>query len=133
MHKSLMNHGMFSWNELLTTDLESAKEFYGKLFGWTFVEEKTIYGDTYLLAFNGDEMAGGMMLKPDCTPAEVKGCWDPYVTVDDVDASVKQVEELGGTVVLTPTEIKNVGRFSVIQDRQGIYLNIISYFPKDQS
>lgn len=122
-----MPHGLFSWNELLTTDLESAREFYGELFGWTFKEEKTIYGGTYLIAFNGNTMAGGMMLKPDGTPENIKGCWDPYVTVDNVDISARQVEKLGGTIVLAPTEIPNVGRFCVIQDPQGIYLNIITY------
>lgn len=42
-------HGVFSLNELITTDLTSAKEFYGELLGWTFTETKTIYGNPYLV------------------------------------------------------------------------------------
>ncbi len=125
-----MKHGMFSWNELLTSDLESAKEFYGKLLGWTFKESETIYGDTYLTAFNGDTMAGGMMIKPDDTPESVTSCWDTYITVDDVDTSSREVEKLGGKVILPPTEISGVGRFCVIQDTQGAYLNLITYEKK---
>jgi len=130
MHKN-SEHGFFSWNELLTTDLESAKRFYGKLLGWTFKESKTIYGDTYLTAFKDGQMTAGMMLKPADTPEHIKGCWDPYIAVDNIDESVVEIEELGGKVVLAPTSIENVGRFCVIQDPQGIYLNLITYDNKD--
>ncbi|NDV24544.1 VOC family protein [Desulfovibrio sp. JC022] len=131
MHNDSSSHGFFSWNELLTTDLEAAKRFYGDLLGWTFKESKTIYGDTYLTAFKDGRLAAGMMIKPADTPEHIKGCWDPYITVDDVDASAAQVEKSGGKVMLAPTKIENVGRFCVIQDPQGIYLNLITYDKKD--
>ena len=123
-------HGVFSWNELITTDLDSAKEFYGKLLGWTFVETKTIYGNLYLVALKGETMVGGMMLKAGNVPDNVTPCWDPYVTVNDVNASATLVEELGGTILLPPTEIPNVGRFCVIKDLQGVCLNLITYEKK---
>ena len=28
--------GMFSWNELMTTDVDAAKSFYNSLLGWEF-------------------------------------------------------------------------------------------------
>lgn len=120
-------HGVFSWNELITTDLASAREFYGELLGWTFAETTTIYGDTYLTALKGETAVGGMMLKAGNVPEDVAPCWDPYVTVDDVDAAAERVESLGGRLVLPPTEIANVGRFCVIHDAQGISLNLITY------
>ncbi len=120
-------HGFFSLNELITTDLTSAKEFYGELFGWTFVEAKTIYGNPYLVIHKEGAMVGGMMLKNGNVPADVTPCWDPYVTVDNVDESAERVEKLGGEVILPPTCIPKVGRFCVIKDPQGISLNIIKY------
>lgn len=68
-----------------------------------------------------------MMLKAGNVTDDVKLCWDPYVTVDDVEASAKRVESLGGEVILPPTDIPNVGRFCVIRDPQGISLNLITY------
>lgn len=127
MENQLKAHGNFSWNELITTDLESAKEFYGKLLGWTFIESKTIHGNTYLTALRGKAMVAGMMLKDGNVPEEVPPCWDPYVTVDDIDAAAKLVEEMGGVIELPPTEIPNVGRFCVIRDREGVSLNLITY------
>ena len=34
MNENLMKHGAFGWNELMTTDVEAARSFYGALFGW---------------------------------------------------------------------------------------------------
>jgi len=127
MKNHLKKHGIFSLNELITTDLISAKEFYGELFGWSFTETKTIYGNTYLAIHKEEAMIGGMMLKDGNVPDNVIPCWDPYITVDNVEASVKRVESLGGKVILPPTDIPNIGRFCVIEDPQGISLNLITY------
>lgn len=120
-------HGHFSLNELITTDLNSAKKFYGELLGWTFIETETIYGNPYLLIHKEGTMLGGMMLKDGNVSDDVIPCWDPYITVDDVEASAKRVENLGGEVILPPTDIPKVGRFCVIKDPQGISLNLITY------
>ncbi|VFQ42797.1 VOC family protein [Desulfoluna butyratoxydans] len=124
-------HGFFSLNELITTDLEAAKAFYGNLFGWRFAETKTIYGNRYLTAFKDGAFVGGMMLKEGNVPDDVAPCWDPYLSVDDVELSAKQAEELGGEIVLPPTDIPNVGRFCVVKDPQGVSFNLIEH--KDQA
>ncbi len=115
----------FSWNELLTSDIEKAKAFYGALFGWTMIDMPMNDGH-YTMAQKGDEKAAGMMTMPaECK--DVPPHWGAYVTVEDVDASAKKVAELGGTVVVPPTDIPNVGRFSLFQDPQGATLSVISY------
>lgn len=127
MEHDLKRHGFFSLNELITTDLTSAKKFYGELLGWTFTETKTIYGNPYLVIHKEGNIVGGMMLKDGNVPDDVTPCWDPYITVDDVEASSKTVENLGGKIILHPTEIPKVGRFCVVKDPQGISLNLITY------
>jgi uncharacterized protein len=130
MKDYLKRHGVFSLHELITTDLASAKEFYGELFGWSFTETKTIYGNLYLVIQNKGAIVGGMMLKHGNVPDDVVPCWDTYITVDDIEISVKRVKDLGGKVILPPTDILNVGRFCVIKDPQGIGLNLITYEDK---
>ena len=122
----LKKHGVFSINELITTDLASAKKFYGELFGWKFTETKTIYGNTYLAIHSDGRLVAGMMLKDGNVPDDVMPCWDPYVTVDDIEVSVKKVESLGGEVILPPTDTQD-GKFCVIKDPQGVSLNLITY------
>ena len=121
---TMKQHGAFSWNELMTTDVAGAKKFYGSLFGWDLVDINE--GMPYTLAkINKVDCAGIMGIPP-----ENKGMpatWGGYVTVDDVEASVIQVEELGGTILMSPSDIPKVGRFSVIADPQGATMIINTY------
>ena len=83
--------GRFSWNELVTTDVEGASAFYTHLLGWTatqFSPEYTIFNK------DGQGVAGLMKTPVPGRPAQ----WVAYVTVVDVDASVAQAAELGGQV-----------------------------------
>ena len=41
MNEPFKQHGAFSWCELITSDVEAAKTFYTKLFGWD-TEEMTM-------------------------------------------------------------------------------------------
>jgi uncharacterized protein len=118
--------GAFSWCELITTDTTAAKEFYSRLFGWAIVE-RPMPGMTYNILNVGDRQVGGLMAMPPNVPSTVPPRWGVYVTVDDVDASVKLVEELGGQVKHPPTDIDESMRFALIQDPQGALLSIISY------
>ncbi|BDQ33351.1 VOC family protein [Pseudodesulfovibrio portus] len=123
-------HGVFSWNELITSDLDSAREFYGNLLGWTFMESQTIHGQPYFVALKDETLIAGLMTREGNVPDDTPLCWDPYITVDDIDESARRVAELGGTVELPPTDIPNVGRFCVVRDPQGVSLNLVAYLDK---
>jgi predicted enzyme related to lactoylglutathione lyase len=118
-------HGAFSWCELLTTDVDAAKRFYGTLFGWT-LEDVNMTGTTYTLVKTGEQGIGGIMQ----TPPQAAGApphWGAYVTVDDVDATAGKAVELGAKICVPPTDIPNVGRFCVLQDPQGAAISVITY------
>jgi predicted enzyme related to lactoylglutathione lyase len=53
-----------------------------------------------------------------------------YITVDDVDAAARKAEDLGGKVLIPPTDIPNVGRFSALMGPQGVMFSVITYLPK---
>ena len=92
MNETLMKHGAFGWNELMTTDVEAARSFYSALFGWE-TEDYPVEGMNYVLVKVGGEAVGGMMaLPPDC--AGLPPAWGVYVTVADADATARQVETL---------------------------------------
>jgi len=104
----------------------AAKTFYRELFGWV-LEDMTSNDISYTMARAGDREVAGMMAMPP-EAAAMPPTWGAYVTVDDVEASAKQVEALGGKVLSAPRDIPNVGRFCVICDPQGAALSLISYF-----
>ena len=124
-----LKHGVFSWNELMTTDAEGAKQFYGSLFGWEW-EEFPMEQDSYWVVKAQGEGVGGVMKMP----PEIQGMppvWGAYVTVDDVHASAAKAKELGGEVVEPPREIPKVGTYCVVKDPQGAYIAMVTYFPME--
>jgi len=123
----LFKQGVFSWAELATTDVEGAKKFYTALLGWTTVQAP-VEGMSYTLAKVGEERVAGIMSNQ-CQGGEIKPQWGVYITVDDVDATAKKAEELGGKILMPPTDIPNVGRFSALMDPQGVMFSVITYLP----
>ena len=119
-------NGAFCWNELATTDLDAAQNFYRTLLGWE-IKEGTAPGGGMVyneIVVAGQHVGGVYKMGPEFgqTPAH----WMAYVAVDDVDAKARQVWELGGKVCVPPTDIPNVGRFCVVNDPTGATIALIT-------
>jgi predicted enzyme related to lactoylglutathione lyase len=113
--------GTFCWEELHTTDPEAAAKFYAGLFGYTVDSQDMGPMGTYRILKRGDRQTAGVMKKPPQAPASY---WLEYVAVKEVDASTRSAKELGANVLVTPTDIPNVGRFSVIADPTGAVIGL---------
>ncbi|MFO1329295.1 MAG: VOC family protein [Rubrivivax sp.] len=118
-------HGAFSWSELITSDPARAAEFYGKLFGWTFETMDMGTGPYRVIKAGGTSVGGIMAVPPDAQG--MPSAWGSYVTVKDVDATVRDCTALGGKVLVPPMDIPTVGRMAVVQDPQGASINVITY------
>lgn len=125
MDEQFKQQGAFSWCELMTTDVDAAKAFYTKLFGWE-MEDMQMPGMTYTVVKAGGKGIGGIMPIPENAQG-MAPMWGAYVTVTDVDSTARTAEQLGGKILMPPTDIPNVGRFCVIQDPQGALINTITY------
>ena len=65
-------HARFVWHDLMTSDIEGARSFYGALFGWKFVDSHNPK-DTYLHLESAGVMFGGLVtLRPDHDPLILK-------------------------------------------------------------
>jgi hypothetical protein len=117
--------GTFGWNELWTTDPKGAAEFYTKLFGWGAKESPMgAAGGTYTeWQLAGQSIGGMMQIAPEMGP--VPPNWLPYFMVEDCNATATGAAASGGKLFVPPTDIPDVGRFSVIQDPQGATFAII--------
>ena len=87
--------GALNWNELQTRDVEGAKAYYAAVFGWE-PDDQDFGGMTYTMFNVGDTGVAGAMPTPSGVPDEVPAFWLTYFTVEDCDASVAKVQELGG-------------------------------------
>ncbi|MEZ5651253.1 MAG: VOC family protein [Burkholderiaceae bacterium] len=117
--------GALSWGELMTSDPDAAIAFYSQLFGWE-TEEMSNPQMRYTVVKAGGQAIGGIMAIPG-QAAGMPPSWFNYVTVADIDAIARKTSELGGTVMMGPQEIPEVGRFCVIRDPQGAVINAIQY------
>jgi len=119
------SEGVFVWDELGTTDVDGAQRFYGEVFGWTTSDMGPEYGG-YRIFQRGETRVGGLMTLPDDSmPAH----WQPYVAVDDADGTTAKAKELGGSALMEPMDVPNVGRTAVLRDPQGAVFGIIKPEP----
>jgi predicted enzyme related to lactoylglutathione lyase len=107
--------GTLVWNELHTLDTDAATTFYGALFGWAIAPfEGSSMGD-YLAIKNGAANNGGITsaLPPGAPPH-----WLAYFGVENVDAALAKVGELGGSTLMGTTDIQ-IAKIAVVADPQG--------------
>ena len=120
--------GCFVWHELMTTDPKAAKAFYTAIVGWKTKEWEG--PNPYTLWMWGDTQMGGLMELPRAAQETgARPSWLAYVGTPDVDATTARARELGATVLMEPTDIPTIGRFSVLQDPQGASFAAFSPIP----
>lgn len=96
--------GEFSWNELLTGDFEAAFAFYSALFAWKKLAAIDMGpAGIYQLYGASERPLGGMFNKSPDMPAP--HCWTYYVRVPAVNQAAEKVKELGGKLLMDPTEV----------------------------
>lgn len=113
----------FCWNELVTTDVDKAAEFYTEVFGWSKMTQD-MGGMVYTSFMDGKEPRGGMLqIAPEW--GEVPPNWMVYFTVANCDDAVAKATSLGAQALVPPTDIPGVGRFATLQDPQGAAFSVI--------
>jgi predicted enzyme related to lactoylglutathione lyase len=105
---------------LLTNDTDKAGAFYKELFGY----ELEPFGPegTYTVLKRGETQIGGMMAAP---MEGMPNYWGLYFTTEDVDGVADKVKAAGGTAMMEPTDMPEVGRLAVLADAQGAAFGVI--------
>ncbi|MER8799710.1 VOC family protein [Mesorhizobium sp. M0998] len=96
------NDQRIDYVEFNVKDIQRSRDFYGKAFGWTFTD----YGTQYC-EFNDGRLSGGFA----AGPARFGGGPLVILYADDLPATVKRVEEAGGTIVRPIYEFPGGRRF----------------------
>ncbi|MDA0814016.1 MAG: VOC family protein [Verrucomicrobia bacterium] len=114
--------GDLGWSELNTTNAAAAVDFYSALVGW---EKKGEPMPGYHVFGREGEMLGGITnLQPgDTTPR-----WMPYITVNDLKATLAKAESLGASIILPPMALpQDGGHIAIIKDLQGVATGLAQY------
>jgi predicted enzyme related to lactoylglutathione lyase len=109
------------WVELLTSDPERSKEFYGRLFGWTVEDPGADYGGYKNFLLHDARVAGCMKNDGDAGVADL---WSVYLAVGDADATVARAAAAGGEVVVAPMDVMALGQMAVVVDVGGAVIGV---------
>lgn len=116
--------GHFVWHELLTTDTESAADFYRTVAGWK--PEAWPADPTYTIWLTRDGPMGGLKSLPeDARRMGAMPNWLPYIGTEDTEVAVWEAQRLGGKVIKNTAAIPTVGTFAVLQDPQGAVFAVL--------
>jgi len=114
----------FCWLDLAATDAESAKSFYGNLFGWTSYEQVANGGSFTRLRLSNDDIGSIYQLREALLDNGIPSHWTPYVRVDNVKHTARRAALLGGTVIVDPFVVSGVARIALILDSVGAVVGL---------
>lgn len=146
-------HGSVNFNTLRTRDLETAKAFYGRVFGWQVLDlgggglmwtlpgyaehlEERNPGFTKSMSEMGappgfENVVASidvMAANESDTPAR----WELTFAVNDADAAAARAAELGGTVMVQPFNVP-WSRVTLVRDPQGAVFVAAQFMPETGS
>ncbi|CCD07939.1 VOC family protein [Legionella pneumophila serogroup 1] len=119
--------GEFCWNELATSDVKKAKDFYGKVFGWQFREIESKEMTYTIIQCNDKEMAGIWQIPKD-QQSHIPPHWMAYIYVQDVSEALKKAKQHGAQEVKGITQAGEMGRFAIIVDPTGAHVALWESF-----
>jgi predicted enzyme related to lactoylglutathione lyase len=112
-------------------DASRVADFYSKVFGWTMINTgKATHNYIAALTTKSDGMES-------VTPSAINGGFSPkspysdstvvVVSVKDIHAAIKSVQQAGGTVLQEPMDIPQVGMMASILDTENNKLSLLQH------
>ena len=113
-----------TWWELQVDDLETAKRFYGTVFGWVFQP----FGEGFEMASLPDGTPVGGLDSADGKGEQPAGRGvRVYVQVDDLEQTLDAITTNGGSVLEKRTLIsEEYGWYALFADPSGLRIGLVS-------
>jgi len=109
------------WIDLMTSDTERSRAFYGQLFGWTAEEPAEEFGGYFNFRKDGVRVAGCMASQPG---AGMTDAWSVYLATDDARRTVDAAAANGGQVVVQAMDVADLGTMAVVTDSGGAGIGV---------
>ncbi|MHA4773425.1 VOC family protein [Streptomyces sp. MSC1_001] len=118
------------WAELHAPDPETVLGFYRTLFGWRWTEMEAP-GMTYRVVStaDGDQQDASFGGAAELQDVSETPRWIPYFAVTDPDAITVSTEGNGGSVLMPPADIPDVGRIAWLADPFGAHFAVLKPAP----
>jgi uncharacterized protein len=102
--------------DLFTSDRDKSKAFYSALFGWDAEEAGPEFGNYITFSIDGRRVAGGMGKGEQ---DEIPDTWSVYLHTDDAERTAADVALHGGSIVVPPMAVGDLGVMAVFIDPSG--------------
>ncbi len=112
--------GAPTWVDLGTSNLEGARDFYGRIFGWTCQDTGEEFGHYQNCLKDGSMIAG--MNKSDGSMGP--DGWTVYLASLDIDSTLEAVESSGGSVLMPSMKVGDFGTMAMVTDPSGATVGI---------
>src|SRR5262245_42758447 len=114
------------WHEFMSANPERAKKFYREVAG---LKTESLEGSPFpytVWTQDGVPVGGLVPPRPDKKgwPSGETPHWVSSFAVEDVDRAAKSAQELGGQVLVPPTDIHKFGKAAVLKDPEGAVFGI---------
>ncbi|MGE0151699.1 MAG: VOC family protein [Reyranellaceae bacterium] len=116
--------GKFVWIDLVTSNVDAARQFYARMFGWEFRP----VGDAatgYTLILNDNRPLGGVVNVQARPNAPATPRWIAYISVPDVGQAGKAILSGGGRQLVAPKVLPKRGEQAVFADAEGAVFGVI--------
>ncbi len=118
------------WSELMTTDPNAAKTFYGRLFQWQAQDMDMGEAGIYSMMGGKGELPSAGMMVIDEKMGPIPPHWSNYFKMADCAAAEKQALDLGAKSVIPTTTIPEQGFFCLLADPTGAVFGIYQALEK---
>jgi len=114
--------GTPSWVELSSPDTDAAAAFYRELMGWDASEPGPVEETGgYRMFQQGEQRVAGLMGHMQEGQPTV---WSTYISVADADETAAKVTAAGGSVMVEPMDVMDIGRMAFFSDPTGAVFGI---------
>ena len=118
MHE--FNEGEFCWIDLGSTDVSASKEFFEKVFQWTYgIKIPMDHGDAYQMFQVEGVDAGGIWRIGEQADKIKSSHFMNYFYTGDLEGTAQKAESLGATLLVAPVSVQTYGKMAVLEDPTG--------------
>jgi uncharacterized protein len=108
-------------------DVQRAKRFYEKVFGWNFAP----WGppNFYQVKNAGSGLQGALQERRELAPGRRAITFETTFAVDDLRVTMAAVAANGGKIAMPPYHIEGVGDIAYLEDSEGNFCGLAEYVP----
>jgi uncharacterized protein len=109
--------GTPSWVELSSPDTDASAAFYRQVMNWSATEPGPVEetGGYRMFQHDGRNVAGLMGHMQEGQPT----AWSTYISVKDAGETAEKVKAAGGSVLVDPMDVTDIGRMAFFADPAG--------------